>query len=756
MLPPLGRSHRCPFVGLFAAAMIVASSPLAHAQTTPEIESLFPPGAQRGTEVEVQYGGDYMPGPCRLSSAGDGVTLQPTDAAERYRFVVAKNAATGPHEIRLSSVQGASPPFPFLVGELPEVIHTNNSAPLELKLPVTANGRLDGGGNVDEYAVTLAAGTQIVCAAVTRAIRSPIDPMMRLLDADGKQVAASFSHRSADALLTYRAERAGRYVLQFFDFQMGGGTRHIYRLTVTAGPWLDYAYPAGLPHNVETPVTVFGWNLPSPKGVPLVLRVPPQPVGRYELTLPDAVNRLTLPVDENPELPEVEPNDAAEQAATLPFPATVNGRLNAPGDADLFAFTAKKGEKFAIDFDSAKLQFAGDLVLSIVGAPGKPIESDDAKGSRDPSLRFTAPADGRYLISLRDRSRGGGEDYVYRLRFAALRPDVTARVNATSLIMHAGKTTNLPVVIDRLDGLADDLEVTAVDLPAGVEVKPQAVPPKTPATVQLPFTVTDKTVPLGQLVRVVVRSKKADAAIERTALIAESAAATSGGDVLWLAVSPEIPFTLKISTTILDAPRLAGFPFPVTVTRKEGFTDAIRLVGVEPDRRGTLIPLEGEIAAAADAGSIPLVLQNKVTEGTTHRCRVMGVAEVPGLDGKRYAVFHIAAGNMSVGCEPSLLTLTPEAPIIVRDASATQRIEVRLMRRTKMQPVTLRLVSPKSATGITCEPVEVGGDQDRATLVLHFAPDAVLPPRMKLEIKAESSHNGLPIYGTTSFRLESL
>ena len=168
---PIDCSHLRWFVAGLVVALTSMSTTVARAQTTPKIEFLFPPGAQRGTEVEVQLGGEYMPGACRLTMAGGGIALQPAAGPNRYRFSVAKDAVTGPHETRLSSVQGASPPFPFVVGELPEVVHEDNREPQELKLPVTANGRLAAANDLDEYAITLAAGQQIVCAATTRAIR---------------------------------------------------------------------------------------------------------------------------------------------------------------------------------------------------------------------------------------------------------------------------------------------------------------------------------------------------------------------------------------------------------------------------------------------------------------------------------------------------------------------------------------------------------------------------------------------------------
>ena len=734
---------------------------LAHAQTTPKIEFLFPAGAQRGTAVNVQFGGEYMPEGCRLFTVGAGLAVQSVDGSSAYRFTVASDAAAGPREIRLSATQGASAPFPFLIGELPEIVHPDTSEPLPLTLPVTANGRLTVAGDIDEYSLKLAAGTQVVCAVSTRAIRSPVDPMLRMLDPDGKPVATSNSHRSADALLVFRALKPGTYRLQVFDFQMAGGAENVYRLTVTDGPWLDYVFPAGLSRDVETPVTVFGWNLPSgqtstPSGA-FELRVPAQSVGRFELTLPGSVNRLSVPVGDHSEVLEAEPNDAAEQAGAISVPVTVNGRLHRRGDVDVFAFNAKKAERLAIEVDSADLQFPTDLVLTMSNDAGKALsEVDDVKTSRDPRLNFTAPAEGRYFVSIRDRSRGGGADCIYRLHLSTtLRPDVTARVNASSLVLHSGQTVNLPVLVERIDGLNSELEVIVLGLPAGIDVKPQPVPTKTPATISLPFVVADTTAPISGLVQIVLRDTKAGAATDRIALIAESAAATSGSHDLALAVSPEVPFTLSITGPILDAPRMAGFPFPVGVTRKAGFTAPIRLVGVEADRRGTLIPLAGLIAAESDRGTIPLVLQHNVTEGSTHRSRVMGVAEVPGIDGKNYTVFHVATGAMSVGCQPSWLTMTVEPGLLIRRQGEEQSIEVRLMRRVTMAPVKLRLVSPSGVVGIECDPVEVGIDQDRATLLLRVAANAQQPPRVLIEIHAESSRDGLPIYGKTSFRLES-
>lgn len=70
-----------------------------------------------------------------------------------------------------------------------------------------------------------------------------------------------------------------------------------------------------------------------------------------------------------------------------------------------------------------------------------------------------------------------------------------------------------------------------------------------------------------------------------------------------------------------------------------------------------------------------------------------------------------------------------------------------------MRPVQLRAEFAGDATGETCLPIVVAED-DEAVLILHFAADAKLPPRSLLTVHAESSSDGLPIYGRQSLPLD--
>ena len=132
----------------------------------------------------------------------------------------------------------------------------------------------------------------------------------------------------------------------------------------------------------------------------------------------------------------------------------------------------------------------------------------------------------------------------------------------------------------------------------------------------------------------------------------------------------------------------------------------------------------------------------------------MGVAEVLAADGKPCLVFDVAAGSMSMGCAPGQLTMLVEPAVAIARPGVPVQIKVQLMRRVNMESVPLRIEQPAGMPPLNAEPVTVISDQSEATLTVNLAPDAVIPPRSTLTIQAESSRNGLPIYGRASFRLE--
>ncbi len=88
---------------------------------------------------------------------------------------------------------------------------------------------------------------------------------------------------------------------------------------------------------------------------------------------------------------------------------------------------------------------------------------------KDSQLRFTAPADGEYIVRIGDVQGLGGPDFAYRLTAREPRPDFLLSVSPLNLSLHRGGTVPLTVTAERLEGFDDAISVRLVDLPPGIQ-----------------------------------------------------------------------------------------------------------------------------------------------------------------------------------------------------------------------------------------------------------------------------------------------
>ncbi|MDA1014480.1 MAG: PPC domain-containing protein [Planctomycetota bacterium] len=712
------------------------------AQTAPQIGYLFPAGAQRGSKVQVEIGGKYMPGPCGFWIGGTGVRSSTNTTQGTVVLTVDADAESGMRPIRIHSVQGGSSPRAFVVGDLPEVMEVAEADQQSVPLGSTINGRLHPSDDIDQYEFSLTQGKAVVCAIAMHSLGSPGDTVLRLLDSGGRVVAVSDNQRGLDPLLVWQCRQTGRYVLQVYDFNLSGAANYVYRLTVTDGPYLDYAFPVGVQAGVQSEVTLHGWNLPS-NSLKQTIKAG---TGNYRTNVAGSANQLTLPVSDVPEFTELEPNESTAPQQIV-VPAVINGRLQQPGDVDVYKFVVKKGERFVIRVESEQIGFPADAVLRVLKADGQLIrETDDVGTSRDPEYAFVAPTDGEYLLSVEERAGRGGSRFVYRLHVLSPSPSLRLTVKTAEFTVIPGETLTIPVRIEPLDGFDKPLELHVTNLPAGVTVETVKHVPKKAGDVKLEFkAAADANFKSGTF-EIIARADDVSSELLATARIATSTVLAADAIPLWLAVGPKVPFQLATVGSIQEAPRLAAFPFPVAVTRDAGFQSAIRLVGVDPDGRGTVVPLSGNIAANTDAGAIPLIIQPAAIEGTTHRCRVMGVAEITGPDGKPYSVFHVATGSMLMGCQPNWLTLTATPNRVLCKVGQSIALQLTIERRMSCGDVTVSLLPISGIRGVAAKPVLIVANQTQAMVTVEFASDATLPPEFQLHFQAESSRNGLPVY----------
>lgn len=128
-------------------------------------------------------------------------------------------------------------------------------------------------------------------------------------------------------------------------------------------------------------------------------------------------------VTTRPEALEAEPNNEIAKAPVVSLPLLVSGQL-AQGDADCFAFQAKKGERVVFNCSAFRLNEASQAfffpVLYLYDDKVRELEKNIGYFSLDPLIDWTAPADGKYVILIRDMLYRGSPGSVYRLSMGAL------------------------------------------------------------------------------------------------------------------------------------------------------------------------------------------------------------------------------------------------------------------------------------------------------------------------------------------------
>ena len=66
-----------------------------------------------------------------------------------------------------------------------------------------------------------------------------------------------------------------------------------------------------------------------------------------------------------------------------------------------------------------------DSVLTVYTLAGNGIGGNDDSGGPDSYLRFQAPADDTYVVSVKDHLGKGGPNYAYRVEVAPVKPTLT-------------------------------------------------------------------------------------------------------------------------------------------------------------------------------------------------------------------------------------------------------------------------------------------------------------------------------------------
>mgnify|MGYP000058933460 CR=1 FL=1 len=455
--------------------------------------------------------------PSSVPTLVETVTLEVTVAAD---------AIPGRRELRLHTGQGLSNPLVFEVGQLRE--YTERSArsiavaesqsnvrrrrppegtekPMPGTLPVTndpneivavalpaiLNGQILP-GDVDHYRFTAQRGQKLVVDVRARslipylsdAVPGWFQAVVSLRDAAGKEVAYADEFRfHPDPVLQYEIAEDGDYTLTIRDALYRGREDFVYRVAIGELPYVTGIFPLGTRLGTPTRIEFTGWNLPVTN-----LLYPAREAGVHPIAA-CAGRLLSNPklfaVDTLPEELESEPNNLSINAQRVTLPVIINGRIDRPGDVDVFCFAGGAGQQVVAEVNARRLDSPLDSVLELTDATGKQLAFNDDyedKGAgltthhADSRLTTTLPADGLYYIHLKDRQQHGGADIAYRLHLTAPQPDFELRVVPSAINARAGTTVPVTVHVLRRDNFAGEITLALQHAPPGFTLAGARIP----------------------------------------------------------------------------------------------------------------------------------------------------------------------------------------------------------------------------------------------------------------------------------------
>ena len=573
----------------------------------PEFSACKPNGGQRGSEFKLSVTGTRLEDFETLLFYDPGFTVKSVDAVAAGKvdltIAVSADATLGSHLVRVRTRTGLSHPRQFFVSPYPTVDEKEANSEFALAQAIPLNSTIEGivlTEDVDYFKVTVKKGQRLSLEVDgLRLGYLNFDPYIAILDKDRFEKAFSddtILHRQ-DGYCSFVAEYDGDYYVMVRESSYRGSTRSFYRLHVGDFRRPDVVFPAGgkvgskvdvrfidakgsftgsvtVPSEEDPNFEVFSVEAPAPSGNP------------FRISQMD--NFL-----------ESEPNSAREQANVVP-PAeayALNGIIGEPGDSDYYRLTLKKGQVLTGHAYAQGLGSPLDPVISLRGSTGVAlISNDDGGGTRRLDSRFevTVPADGEYMLSIRDHLDRGSPKFVYRVELIASQPRLTFASPEYSVNdSHYRQFIAVPrggrmALLENFSRtrVSGDFRFVAPGLPAGVKLLTEHAPKDMPNAPLLFEAAADA--PLGQAI-VPVRLEPVDPQNKVIGRLRQNFDVVRDGNVIYLTdtedrlpvvVVEEAPYALEIVMPKVPLVQNGVYDLKVVAKRKPGFAAAIRVVMV--------------------------------------------------------------------------------------------------------------------------------------------------------------------------------
>ena len=198
----------------------------------------------------------------------------------------------------------------------------------------------------------------------------------------------------------------------------------------------------------------------------------------------------------------------------------VNGRIDRPGDRDVFCFEGKAGQEIVAEVYARRLGSPLDSVLSLTDASRRQLAFNDDHEDKscgllthhaDSWLKAALPAAGTYYLELYDVQHQGGREYAYRLRVGPPQPDFDLRIVPSSVSVRAGGAAPVTVNVLPREGFNAPIELKLIDAPPGYRLSGATIPAgqtKARFTVSVPAETAQRAVALRMEGRVTIQGRE--------------------------------------------------------------------------------------------------------------------------------------------------------------------------------------------------------------------------------------------------------
>ncbi len=580
-------------LGLFA----MATTALA---TAPQLSSISPPGAQRGTEVEIRFNGERLDDTKEVIFYGSGIEVLELQT-NKARLKIAPDCRLGEHHVRLRAASGISDLRLFYVGPFASTNETepNNELAKAQPIPlnVTVQGR-SGGEDIDYYQISAKKGQPIALEVeAIRLGRALFDPFISIQTKDGKVLGSSDDTALLvqDAALSIVAPEDGDYIVQVRDSTYTGPGDTAYRLHVGNFPRPVAVYPAGGRAGQKLKVQFIG---DAAGEFAQEVKLPGQPEEKFGLfaersgQIAPSPNWIRVSAFDN--AMEKEPNDEKDKAteANGDLPVALNGIIEKSGDEDWFRFKGKKDQALEVNVYGRRLRSPIDSVLAITDEKGNTVGQNDDTAGPDSSLKFTPSKDGYYFVKVGDHLKKGGPDYAYRVEVVLPAPSLAVSIpqvarydsqNRQWIAVPRGNRFGTLIRASR-NNFSGGLEFSLKGLPEGIKMHAEAMSSRVDS-MPLVFEAAVDAPLSGKLLELTVAS--ADSSKPASGSFRHQMEFINGpnntfyyqtrADKLYVAVVEAAPFKIEIDEPKVPLVQGGSMNLKVKAIRDSGFDEPINL-----------------------------------------------------------------------------------------------------------------------------------------------------------------------------------